>query len=112
MSQLNFFMTKDEVVEKIKSLNMKNQFAIFQGRFFDIKKPTPLVIMQDVGKSKELIIWVKNSLKEPECSTKGLENYLDNFLFDYYKDPIIEFSNCVYDNKLISLEEFIIKLAG
>lgn len=102
MSQLNFFMTKGEIITKLKGLLSNEEYLIFKGVFFDNQKPIPVLNIDELENFNDLIIWVNNDICEPICTEKGEGNYKGKFLFDYYKQPIIEFENCIVDEKLIS----------
>lgn len=102
MSQLNFFMTKEEVKEKLDVLFALGQFQVFEGRFFDTETPTPISEKDQVMNNAEYTIWVKNDYCDAKCSVKAQGDYKGKFLFDSYKDPIIELSTCKFDDNLIS----------
>lgn len=91
MSQLNFFMTEEEIKIEVEELIYLNLFVLFNASFFNVEIPTPIANSNEIKDSKRLIIWVKNEIAQPKCSTKGGGNYSNKFLFDSYYDPIIEF---------------------
>jgi hypothetical protein len=91
MSQLNFFMTQEEIRNEVEELINSSLFVLFNGSFFNFEIPTPMTNSKEIGESKRIIIWIKNEITQPKCSKKGAGNYSDKFLFDYYYDPIIEF---------------------
>jgi hypothetical protein len=88
--------------EKLKELMVSGQFQIFEGSFFDIPSPVPLVTKDQLKEFKRIIIWVTNQYRHASCSGKGRGNFENKYLFDYYKDPIIELENCKISNRVIS----------
>ena len=102
MSQLKFFLTTDEMNTRLNDLILSEHFKVFNGSFFDTEKPVPISTIDDLKTFSRTIIWVKNEHEEAICASKGLGAYKNKFLFDYYKQPIIEVDNCKIINKLIS----------
>lgn len=102
MSQLNFFMTKEEVKEKLDVLFSSGQFQVFEGRFFDTQTPTPISEQDQLNNNADYTIWVNNDYCDAKCSVRGKVDLQGKFLFDGYKGPIIELSMCKFDDKLIS----------
>jgi hypothetical protein len=102
MSQLNFFMTKEEMRLRLEDLLSTGLVTLFFGNFFDTNRPAPILTLNEIGEFDDIIIWVNNDTLEPKCSSRGIGDYKDKFLFDYYKDPIIELDNCSYSPKIIS----------
>ena len=90
MGQLNFFMTEDEIVEEVNQLLLSNNFIIFDKAFFNHEIPEPLSGLANANQISRFIIWIKNSNSDPKCSSKGKGDFSGKFLFDMYKDPIIE----------------------
>src|SRR5258705_10437596 len=95
MSQVNFFMTKDEMNTRLNDLILSEHFQIFNGSFFDTEKPVPISNKDDLQNFSRVIIWVNNKYELAICASKGLGAYEDKFLFDHYKQPIIEVDNCI-----------------
>jgi hypothetical protein len=102
MGQLNFFMTNNEIVELISSLILSGDYIVFEGKFFRGEIPNPFHGEGDISKSKNLVIWVRNSIYYPKCTSIGSEKMTGNFLFDVYKDPVIEFDLGQSNDKLLS----------
>ena len=102
MSQLNFFMTKEEIMTRLKGLLSNGEYLVFKGVFFDNQKPIPVLNIDELENFNDLIIWINNDICDPICTENGKGNYEGKFLFDYYKQPIIEFENCIINDKLIS----------
>lgn len=102
MSQLNFFLTTDEMNERLNELILKEDFQIFNGSLFDTQKPIPVSDVAQLKDFSRAIIWVNNKYELPLCSSKGLGDFENKFLFDYLKQPIIEIDNCKVVKKLIS----------
>ncbi|SEO66338.1 hypothetical protein SAMN05192574_110177 [Mucilaginibacter gossypiicola] len=95
MSQLNFLLLPDEILDRLNSIIQKNDALVFSGRFFEHEHPKPFEIKEDTSLPDELTLWLNNSKKMPrgEIITEG--PFKGKFAFDYYKDPIIQFHNCV-----------------
>jgi hypothetical protein len=102
MGQLNFFMTKEELVEEINQLLISEEYLLFEGAFFDSKIPKQINKKGKVGKLDRITIWIRNSKCYPTCSLKGEGEMKGKFLFDIYKDPIIEMDLGSLHNKLFS----------
>lgn len=102
MSQLNFFLFTDEILLKLNSLIKTGEVNVFQGKFFKKEIPDPVTDINEITDLSKLTFWFKNDVKEPKCYLlhSGVNKGL--FLFDYYKDPIIEFSDCIRTSDLIS----------
>lgn len=90
MSQLNFFMTKDELLNEINQLLNSDDYILFDKTFFDSESPERINQITNIDSLNRIIIWVKNDNRLPTCSSKGLGQMEGKFLFDIYKDPIIE----------------------
>ena len=102
MSQLNFFLTQDEVLERLVPIFLSEDFLIFNGRFFDKTNPTSISKIDDILKFDILTIWVKNNIALPTCNCKGRGDFEGLFLFDMYFDPIVEISNCAtHDGRMV-----------
>lgn len=102
MSQVNFFLSDNEVRTLLLKLVETNEVLIFNGCFFDVEFPEPVNSINDLSDSKELTFWLKNDFVQPKCSGLAGGERAGKFLFDYYNDPIIEFENCIWTEKLIS----------
>jgi hypothetical protein len=102
MSQLNFFLTQDEIASKIEAIIALDSFAMFNGKVFTTSTPEPITDVIQTKGFQSLILWVKNGSKIPLASIKGTGALAGNFLFDYLKDPIIEIENCRYVNGLFT----------
>ena len=102
MSQLNFFITDNELRDKLKLALQTGDYKIFVGRYFRTNNPIHIYDIDKINDFASLTIWVNNEIVDSICSQKGQGNYADYFLFDYYHDPIIEFDNCKFSNGLIS----------
>jgi len=102
MSQLNFFLTQDEIAFKIEAIIAMDSFAMFNGKAFTTSTPEPITDVIQTKGFQSLILWVKNGSKIPLASIKGTCALAGNFLFDYLKDPIIEIENCRYVNGLFT----------
>jgi hypothetical protein len=90
MGQLNFFMTEHEIVNELNDLLLSNNFILFNKAFFTEEVPEPINSITNLNEIDKLTIWVKNSQSEPTCSSKGKEDHNGMFLFDTYKDPVID----------------------
>jgi hypothetical protein len=102
MSQLNFFLTDNELRDILRFAQQTGDYKIFIGRFFKNLKPIQINNVDELIDFDSLTIWVNNNFVEPICSQKGRGNFADYVLFDYYNDPIIELDNCKFSNGLIS----------
>lgn len=102
MSQLNFFLTDNELRDKLIFAQQTGDYKIFIGRFFKNINPIEINNVDELIELDSLTIWVNNSFVEPICSQKGQGDFEDYVLFDYYYDPIIELENCKFSNGLIS----------
>lgn len=91
MGQLNFFMTNEEIANEINQLLASHNYTLYNGRFFNSETPESFANIDDFNKSHEITIWINNNQYQPRCSSKGAGEMAGKFLFDYYKDPIIEF---------------------
>lgn len=109
MGQLNFFMTHDEILNEVKQLIDSDTFLLFNEAYFNTETPFPITESSEIENSKRLIIWIKNEITQPKCSGKGVGNYCDKFLFDYYYDPIIEFDIEQIKGNLISASRLFYK---
>jgi hypothetical protein len=65
--------------------------------------------MTNVDKIDKVIIWVKNKQSEPKCSSKGAGEMTGKFLFDIYKDPIIELDLGRTNDNIISASRLFYK---
>lgn len=90
MSQLNFFMTKNELVNEINQLLSSGFYLLFDKTFFDSENPETISKITNIDSLARIIIWIKNDKRLPKCSAKGAGQMEGKFLFDIYKDPIIE----------------------
>jgi hypothetical protein len=90
MSQLNFFMTKDELVNEINQLLNSEDYLLFDKTFFDSESPETVSKITNIESLDRIVIWIKNDKLVPTCSAKGAGQFEGKFLFDVYKDPIIE----------------------
>lgn len=102
MGQLNFFMTKGELVNEIKQLIISDHYLLFDKAFFDSECPEMINEISNIDSIDRIIIWIKNDKRLPTCSSKGLGQMEGKFLFDIYKDPIIEFDLGKTSKKLFS----------
>lgn len=102
MSQLNFFLFNDDILLRLESLIKKGEVELFRGRFFENEFPDPVIDINEVRDISQLTFWFKNVVKKPKCYliTHGVNDGL--FTFDYYKDPIMHFSDCIRTPNLIS----------
>ena len=103
MSQVNFFLFADEVLMRLNNLIKTEEVDIFQGRYFDKEFPDSVRDISEITNLSELIFWFRNDTKQPKCrliSNDGIYN--GSFSFDYYKDPIIQFSDCNRTPNIIS----------
>jgi hypothetical protein len=101
MGQLNFFITRDEIKRKIDQLLISKEYLLFNEYFFDSRFPEPVTSTTGLDKTEEMIIWINHSVK-PKCSLKGEAEMKGKFLFDLYKDPVIELDLGKIKGKLIS----------
>jgi hypothetical protein len=90
MGQLNFFMTENEIVHEVNQLILSNNFTIFDKSFFDDEIPKSISSITNANQISRFIIWVNNSNSEPKCSSNAAGDFKGKFLFNIYKDPIIE----------------------
>lgn len=102
MSQLNFFLTDDEIKQRLNELILTDDFQIFNGPCFDTPKPVPVSDVIQLKGFSRVIVWVNNEYEIPLCSSKGLGDFEGKFLFDHFKQPIIEINSCKIVKKLIS----------
>ena len=90
MGQINFFMTEAEIVNQINELLLSNNFTLFNKTFFDSQIPESISQIDNLDNIDRITIWINNNKYQPKCSSCGAGNFVNNFLFDTYKDPIIE----------------------
>jgi len=102
MSQLNFFITRDETISILNVLIDTGQVDIFIGESFEAEKPEPVTRITDSIDSNRFILWLKNEFREPKGFKLNQGDNKDRFMFDYYKDPIIQFTDCKRTPTLIS----------
>lgn len=102
MSQLNFFSTQDEILSKVNTILCSGEFIVFNGTAFNTRTPEPVSELSQVTGFKNLTLWIKNSHRNPLCSSIGSGELAGKFLFDHYKDPVIEIENCSYRDNLVS----------
>jgi hypothetical protein len=102
MSQLNFFLTQDEIASKIKAILTMDCFFVFNGKAFNTSKPEPISDVIQTAGFVILILWLKNSRKAPSASIDGAGALAGKFLFDYLKDPILAIENCTYIDGLFT----------
>ena len=102
MGQLNFFMTNEEIVNEINQLLISESYTVFKGRFFDSETPESINNFANLNETKKLTIWVNNNKYKPKCSSKGGGKMMGKFLFDCFKDPIIEFDLGITSDNLLS----------
>ncbi len=110
MGQLNFFMTKDEIVSEIKQLFISDDYILFDRTFFDSQIPEAISEIKNIDSVDRITIWIKNNKRLPSCSLKGEGQMSGKFLFDNYKDPIIEFDLGKTANKLFSPSRLFYKI--
>jgi hypothetical protein len=102
MSQLNFFMTSEEIETELEILLKNNDVLIFKENNFDVENPLPISTIDEIQNSKNIIIWLKNEICEPNCLTKIYQFKKTKFMFDFYTQPIIELNKSNINGKLIS----------
>ena len=100
MSQVNFFLSANEIRAILHKLMETNE--VFDGTFFNKEYPDPTKNINDLYDSKDLIFWLKNDFIRPRCSRSGGGMMTGKFLFDCYKDPIIQLDNCIWTDSLVS----------
>ena len=81
---------------------LSEDFQVFNGIFFDTQNPVPVSNVDQLKEFSRLIIWVNNKYEPAICASKGLGDFENKFLFNHYKQPVIEIENCTVVNKLIS----------
>jgi len=92
MSQVNFFMTKDDEDAFLDFLFSRKDTHVLSGRFFDTRDPTPLLSKTDVSDVTELTLVNKEIMPQPATDKHGSGASTGKFLFDLFRDPTIEFS--------------------
>jgi len=102
MSQSNFFISNDEVRTILLHLLKTNDVLIFNGRFFNNEYPEHINDINEITDLKELTFWLKNDSIMPKGIYISEGELIGKFHFDNYIDPIIEFTNCVWTERLIS----------
>jgi len=102
MSQLNFFLSKDDVLDILDRLVETDEIKIFTGRYFEKEFPDAIKNINEIKEFDELTFWLKNEIKRPKCYSYERSSGHVVFLFDTYKDPIIEFSDCKRTTLLMS----------
>ncbi len=102
MSQLNFFFSKEEILDKIEAIMSSKEVAIFNGLFHDTESPKPTGKIKELGEFTKLVLWLRNDVKEPKCSGNGRGIMEGKYFFDILKDPIIEINNIKFSNGLMS----------
>ena len=90
MGQLNFFMTNEEIANEINQLLASSSYTLYNGRFFNSETPEPATNIEDFIDCDKMTIWVNNNKYQARCSKEGAGEMSGKYLFDYYKDPIIE----------------------
>ena len=102
MSQINFFFSPEDILSILNKLFQSNEIEIFQGGFFKKQIPDHVQSIDDIKEFEELTFWLKNDKRQPVCHPvdRGINEGL--FVFDYYRDPIIEFSDCSRKSATIS----------
>lgn len=102
MSQLNFFITRDETISILNALIDTGEVDIFIGGAFEQEKPAPVSKITTSIDYDYFTLWLKNEFRE--ARGVKMEHGLNKgrFIFDYYKGPIIQFSDCKRTSSLIS----------
>ena len=95
-------MTTDEMKARLFDLIASEHFQIFNDSFFDTEIPIPISNSSDLREFSRAIIWVNNKYKLAKCASKGVGTFENKFMFDCYKQPIVEIINCKIINRLIS----------
>ncbi len=95
-------MTRDEIESEIKQLLISDDYILFDKTFFDSENPEAICEIKNIDSVDRIIIWIKNNKTLPSCSLKGEGKMSGKFLFDNYKDPIIEFDLGKTVDKLFS----------
>lgn len=101
MSQLNFFMTKEEMISEVNQLILSRDFTVLDERSFDSQTPKAISKL-NIDSSRGITIWINNPIGLPNCSLKGEGSFEGKFLFDIYKDPIIELDFGKEESKLFT----------
>jgi hypothetical protein len=102
MSQLNFFLTQDEILFKLNTIIKSGEYVVFNGKAFNTRSPEPVADVSQIVGFQELVLWVKDGDSTPVASVVGSDAMAGKFLFDHLKDPVIEVENCSYSDHLIS----------
>lgn len=102
MSQLNFFFSKKDLQERVLSIIESKEVEVFIGAFHDTDTPRSIRSVKEIGEFDRLVLWLKNEVKEPRCTSTGSGEMEGKFLFDYLRDPIIEIDNTTVSNNLMS----------
>jgi hypothetical protein len=102
MSQLNFFITRDETISILNALIDTNEVEVFIKGSFENERPEPITKINTSIESGYFTIWLKNEFREPKGLKMNHGVDKDRFIFNYYKDPIIQFTDCKRTSSLIS----------
>lgn len=102
MSQSNFFLSPDESRAILLGIIQSNKVLIFEGIYFEVEYPIPVDDINELINAENLVFWLKNDFVQPRAICSGRGNLEGNFLFNYYRDPIIEFNNCIWREEIIS----------
>lgn len=102
MSQLTFFITRDETISILNTLIDTGEINIFIGGSFEQEKPEPIIKLTTLIDSDCFTLWLKNDFKEAKGIKMTQGHNKNRFVFDYYRDPIIEFTDCKRTPSLIS----------
>ncbi|WDF76948.1 hypothetical protein PQ469_23985 [Mucilaginibacter sp. KACC 22773] len=102
MSQLNFFITRDETISILNALIDTCEVDVFIGGAFEQEKPAPVSKITTLIDADYFTLWLKNEFREPKGFKLNHGDNKDRFIFDYYKDPIMQFADCKRTPALIS----------
>ncbi|WP_207496760.1 hypothetical protein [Aridibaculum aurantiacum] len=95
-------MTEYEILNEVNELLASRDFIIFDRAFFDDEVPKAVNDFRSIEQVDKLIIWLRNRQSEPRCLSKGTGEMTGKYLFNTYKDPIIQFDIGRTIDKLVS----------
>ncbi|MGK2863758.1 MAG: hypothetical protein ACSLE0_17630 [Chitinophagaceae bacterium] len=95
-------MTKEEIADELNQLIFSDSYILFDRTFFNSEVPVPISTIEELSETDRITIWINNNKFAPKCSSKGAGKMTGKFLFDYYKDPVIEFDLGKITSNLVS----------
>jgi hypothetical protein len=102
MSQLNFFITRDETIGILNALIDTGEVDVFIGGAFEQEKPVPVSKITTSIDADYFTLWLKNEFREAKGVKMNHGFNKDQYVFNNYRDPIIQFTDCKRTSSLIS----------